>query len=87
MCWLFYNIDQHRREAKKYKIGDMVLLSTSNMKWQMVRRRVDKLTERFVGPYRVKGIILLNAIELDLPNNVRIHPIVNVSKIQDIGIK
>jgi len=57
------------------------------MKWQMVRRRVDKLTERFVGPYRVKGIILLNAIELDLPNNVRIHPIVNVSKIQDIGIK
>jgi len=48
----------------------------------MISRRTDKLTERFVGPYRVKGIISSNAIELDLPSSVRIHLVVNVSRIR-----
>jgi len=73
--------DQHRGEAEEYKVGDMVLLSTRDLKWQMIGRRMDKLTERFVGPYRVKEIVSLNAIELDLPSSVRIHPVVNVSRI------
>jgi len=47
----------------------------------MIGRRTDKLTERFVGPYRVKGIISSNAIELELPSSVRIHPVVNISRI------
>ena len=74
-------VDWHRREVEEYKVGDMVLLSTKELKWQMIGRRTDKLTERFVGPYKVKGIISSNAIELDLPSSVRIHPIVNVSRI------
>jgi len=74
--------DRHREEVEEYKVGDMVLLSTRDLKWQMIRRRTDKLTERFVGPYRVKGIISLNAIELELPSSVRIHPVVNVSRIR-----
>jgi len=40
---------------------------------------MEKFTKRFVGPYRVKAIIFNNAIELDLPSTVRIHPVVNVS--------
>jgi len=60
----------------------MVLLSTKELKWQMIRRRTDKLMERFVGPYKVKGIISLNVIELELPSSVRIHPVVNVSRIR-----
>jgi len=74
--------DRHRGEVEKYKVGDMVLLSTKDLKWQMVGRRTDKLTERFVGPYRVKGIVSSNAIELDLPSSIRIHPVVNVSRIR-----
>ena len=66
---------------EEYKVEDMVLLSTRDLKWQMIGRRTDKLTERFVGPYKVKGIISSNAIELDLPSSVRIHPVVNVSRI------
>jgi len=73
--------DQHRGEVEKYKVRDMVLLSIRDLKWQMASRRIDKLMERFVGPYRVKGIVSLNAIELDLPSSVRIHPVVNVSRI------
>jgi len=73
--------DWQRGEVEEYKVEDMVLLSTRDLKWQMIGRRMDKLTERFVGPYKVKGIISSNAIELDLPSSVRIHPVVNVSRI------
>jgi len=38
--------------------------------------------ERFVEPYQVKGIILTNAIELDLLSTIKIHPVVNVSRVQ-----
>jgi len=47
----------------------------------MVRRRTEKLTERFVGPYKIKKIVLLNTIELELPSIVRIYLVVNVSRI------
>ena len=37
--------------------------------------------ERFVGPYKVKKIVLLNTVELKLPHTIKIHPVVNVSEI------
>jgi len=42
----------------------------------------EELAERFMGPYRVKKVILANTVELDLPGTVRIHPVVNVSRIR-----
>jgi len=48
----------------------------------MKGRRSEKLTECFVGPYKVKGIISSNVIELELPKSIKIHPVVNVSRIQ-----
>jgi len=38
--------------------------------------------ERFVGPYKVKAIISSNVVELELPSTVKIHPVVNVSRIR-----
>jgi len=58
------------------------MLSTKNLKYSIVRRRTEKLTKRFVGPYKIKKIILLNVIELELPSTVKIHLVVNVSRIQ-----
>jgi len=57
------------------------MLSTKDLKYQMVGRRTEKLTERFVDPYKTKKIILSNTIELELPSTVKIHPVVNVSRI------
>ena len=57
------------------------MLSTKDLKYQMVRRRTKKLTERFVGPYKIKKIVLTNTVELELPSTVRIYPVVNISKI------
>jgi len=48
----------------------------------MVGKKTEKLTERFVRPYRIKKAVLLNTVELKLPSIVKIHPVVNVSRIQ-----
>ena len=74
--------DRKRSKVEEYSIGDWVLLSTKDLKYQIKERQLEKLIERFVGPYQVKGIISTNTIELDLPNTVRIHPVVNVSRVQ-----
>jgi len=73
--------NRRRGEGEEYKVGDLVLLSTKNLKWQMKGRRSKKLTECFVGLYKVKGIVSSNAIELELPKSIKIHPVVNVSRV------
>jgi len=73
--------DRKRGEVDKYKVGDLVMLSTKDLKYQMVRRRTEKLTERFIGLYRIKKIVLSNAVELELPSTIKIHSVVNVSRI------
>jgi len=73
--------DRKRGEVDNYKVGDLVILSTKDLKYQMVGRRTEKLTERFVGPYKIKKIISSNAVELELPSTVKIYPVVNVSRI------
>jgi len=73
--------DRKRSDVDEYKVGDLVMLSTKDLKYQMVRRRTEKLTERFVGPYKIKEIISLNMVKLELPSTVRIYLVVNISRI------
>jgi len=73
--------DKKRSDIDEYKVGDLVMLSTKDLKYQMVGRRTEKLTERFVSPYKIKEIISSNVVKLELPSTVRIHPVVNISRI------
>jgi len=73
--------DRKRSDADEYKVGDLVMLSTKDLKYQMVRRRTEKLTERFVSPYKIKEIVSSNMVKLELSSTVRIHLVVNVSRI------
>jgi len=75
-------IDRKRTEVDKYKVENLVILNTKDLKYQVARRRTEKLIERFIGPYRIKKIILPNIVELKLPSTVKIHLVVNVSRIQ-----
>ena len=74
--------NKKRTKVNEYKVGDLVMLSIKDLKYQMIKRRTEKLTERFVGPYKIKKIILTNAVELKLPATIKIHSVVNVSRIQ-----
>ena len=40
-----------------------------------------KLTERYVGPYAIEEVVSSNVVKLRLPSLMRIHPVVNVSRI------
>lgn len=63
-----------------YKIGDMVLLSTSVFRDHYTRGRPSsKLNVRRIGPFRILELIGKNAVRLELPNTMKIHPVVNVS--------
>jgi len=73
--------NRKRGKGEEYRVGDLVLLSTKDLKWQMKGKRSEKLTECFVGPYKVKGIVSSNAIELELPKSIKIHPVVNISRV------
>jgi len=73
--------NKKRAEVNEYKVGDLVMLSTKGLKYQMVGRRTEKLTERFVGPYKVKKIISSNTVKLELSKTVKIHLVVNISRI------
>ena len=74
--------DRKKAEVDEYKVGDLVILSTKDLKYQMVRRRIEKLIEKLVRPYKVQKIVLTNAVKLKLPSIVKIHLVVNVSRIQ-----
>jgi len=73
--------DKKRGEANDYKVRDLVMLSTKDLKYQMVRRKMKKLIERFIGPYKIKKIVSLNVVKLKLSSTIKIHLVVNVSKI------
>jgi len=73
--------NRKRGEANDYKVGDLVMVNTKDLKYQMVRKRTEKLTKRFIRPYKVKKIVSSNVVELELPSIVKIHPVVKISRI------
>jgi len=74
-------LDKKKTEVDEYKVENLVILSTKDLKYQMIKRKTEKLTERFIGPYKIKKIVLINAVELKLLATIKIHLVVNVSRI------
>ena len=71
--------DRERKETEEWKKGDQVLLSTKDLVFK--ERPTKKLTERYVGPYVIEEVVLTNMVKLRLPSSMRIHPVVNVSRV------
>jgi len=69
--------DRERKKTKEWKKGDRVLLSTKDL--VLKERPTKKLIERYVRPYVIEEIVLLNAVKLRLPSLMKIHLVVNVS--------
>jgi len=72
--------DRKRSDTDEYKVGDLVMLSTKDLKYQIVGRRTEKLMERFVGPYKVKKIVSSNTIELELLSQMVTYLICDLRK-------
>jgi len=55
------------------------MLSTKDLVFK--ERLVQKLTKRYMGPYEIEKVVSSNTVKLQLPNSMRIHLVVNVSRI------
>ena len=73
--------DRSRKESEEYRVGDKVLISIKDFSTELIKRATKKLTEKFIGPYVVRKIVSENAVELELPASLRIHPVVNMRRI------
>jgi len=71
--------DKGRKETEDWKKEDRVLLSTKDLVFK--ERLVRKLVDRYVGPYTIEEVVSTNAVKLWLPTSMRIHLVVNVSRI------
>ncbi|KAJ9524855.1 hypothetical protein QJQ45_003021 [Haematococcus lacustris] len=72
--------NQDRGEVH-YKVGQMVLLSTKNMRLKPGKAR--KLLPRFVGPFKVLDLVGQVAVNLQLPASMsRLHPVFHLSLIK-----
>ena len=69
------------REPKSFKEGDWVLISTKHLP---LRRPTKKLTEKYVGPYQIQGVIGGHklAYRLRLPSTVKIHNVLPISSLE-----
>ena len=66
--------------AKTYNVGDIVLLSTKNIKLACPSKKLDY---RFAGPFRVLDLIRKQAYRLDIPKTwKRVHPVFHVSLLE-----
>jgi hypothetical protein len=71
--------DAHRKEIS-FAIGDEVLINAKNLR---VRKPCKKLTDRYVGPFRVSKSVGPNAYELELPETYgRLHRTFPVSLLE-----
>ena len=71
--------DRSRKETEKWEKGDRVLLSTKDLVFK--ERLARKLMERYIGLYVIEEVVSLNVVKLQLPSLMRIHLVVNVSRI------
>jgi len=55
------------------------MLNTKNLVFK--KKSVKKLTEQYVKPYMIEMVMSKNAVKLKLLASMRIHPVVNISRV------
>ena len=73
--------NKHQKEAPKYQVGNMIWLSTKNIKTERLSK---KLNHKMIGPYKVKKLVELS-YWLDLPISMRIHDIFYPNLLQPVA--
>ena len=71
--------NRHRGTAPQYRESDLVWLDTQNL---FTKRPCRKLENRRAGPYPVRRVISTYAVELVLPEDIRVHPVFHVNLLE-----
>ncbi|XP_077155200.1 uncharacterized protein LOC143817594 [Ranitomeya variabilis] len=62
--------DRFRKPAPMFKVGDSVWLATKNLKLNVPSQ---KLGQKFIGPFKINGIVSSVACRLNLPRTMKGH--------------
>ena len=71
--------NKHRQDYH-FKQGDSAWLKTSNL--VLPGNLTRKLAAKWIGPYPVIAVINPVAVKLDLPPNLKLHPVVYISQLK-----
>ncbi|KAJ8333796.1 hypothetical protein SKAU_G00411150 [Synaphobranchus kaupii] len=74
--------DLHRTAAPKYRTGQQVWLSTSNISLPSSSK---KLRPRFSGPFPVVRLVNPVSVKLSLPASLKVYPVFHVSQIKPVA--
>ena len=69
-----------RTARTPFKEGSWALLESKRYRFQGGEHH--KLRQPWLGPYRVRRMVGPNAAELELPHKVKVHPVINVSRLK-----
>jgi len=73
-------VDKNRNKTVQYEVRDK-MLSMKDLTWQMRNRKMKKLMEKFMRPYKIKKIISENVVELKLLVSMKTLLVVNMNRI------
>ena len=62
---------------KQFNVGERVMLSTQNLK--LLNQPSKKFRSRYIGPYKILEKISSQAYKLELPPNMKVHPVFHIN--------
>ena len=71
--------DKGRVEGARFEEGQRVMLSTADLSTKQPSK---KLAQRWMGPYEITEIVGTHAVRLELPESLKIHPVVNTGRLK-----
>ena len=73
---MYWYYDKKKIKGPIFKEGDMVYLSTKNIK---TKRPSHKLNYKYIGLYKIKWTVKKDVYKLDLLPKVRLYPVYHIS--------
>jgi hypothetical protein len=66
---------------KQFIVGERVMLSTQNLK--LLNQPSKKFRSRYIGPYKILEKISSQAYKLELPPNMKVHPVFHINLLKE----
>lgn len=73
--------DTKRREVE-YQVGDLVLLSTKNIRLKKTQEMARKLMPKWIGPLKVLAQVGPVAVRLEMPPHLKMHNVFHVNLVK-----
>jgi hypothetical protein len=72
-----------RSAPSQFNVGERVMLSTINLK--RLNQPSKKFRSRYIGPYKIIEKISSQACKLELPSNMKVHPVFHISLLKEFN--